>query len=761
MVLFLQIFSPLRVENKALAASATVVYRGTVSYGGSWVGDFQVNGEQAFCIEHSKPTPPTNTPNKGTSVYNNNKIAATLYWGWGGDKNIFGSDRERGIVVTSLVLSRIYTGEDAGGKSITGYSQLYEKALSEDIPNASVNFLKSNVNSSVIGNVQKTDTNKFIADSSNEVSFNLPSEITLHNVTTGKSKTGGFVTLSGGNTFYLTAPLTYDKDFDAGNLKGIMKEFAPIVVVMQNPELQTLSFGVFRDPLDTANFTANFEVRQKKVDVHHRDAFNNTLLVSESYIKNIGSSYSYNPKSKITYGGNSYIPTSTAGKSGTVGTSDITLTFLYNLQRNITVLHKDARDGTLLASKKEVKTRGTEYSYSPRTDLKKGEYTYRPVSTATKTGTVGSNNITLTFLYDVPLIKTGLKKVQIYTAPADSQLPVKIQLDKTDIYDDSVTDMAKAKVNVNLYKGTKLIKTNSYTAKSLPTSISMVVPSTQLAVNTKSSYSVKVEGFNANQMDIPSDERSLTTDGYTSSERTLTVNAKSKTKLDYKGVIMTEREVRKSMVLFNETLSLSFKKQPKKRTGYGFDAPIDVIYTNDLGGSFNTGYNLKLPSKLVDSYVTYPVKNGLATTSMDQVKTNTSVSGQKRTTTNKYELPHVNVERETGYLFSDQQVAAKDQRIKKALRDGGRKFYTPIWGDLGTYLLTFSSTKPIGVHKVNVVIKDNVEVFAFMYGHMNSPTTKQDGIFLSPVNPSAPLFPDSWTQEDIAAFKEWNKKVNK
>ncbi|MDA6365844.1 hypothetical protein OSK45_28695, partial [Escherichia coli] len=89
------------------------------------------------------------------------------------------------------------------------------------------------INSSVSGNVQKTETNKFIADSSNKVSFNLPNEITLHNVTTGKNKTGGTVTLKGGDSFYLTAPLSYGKDFGTGALKGAMKELAPMVVAMK------------------------------------------------------------------------------------------------------------------------------------------------------------------------------------------------------------------------------------------------------------------------------------------------------------------------------------------------------------------------------------------------------------------------------------------------------------------------------------------------------------------------------------------------
>ncbi|MEK5105108.1 hypothetical protein MKX83_24510 [Cytobacillus sp. FSL M8-0252] len=351
MVLFIQLFAPLKNINNVMASSATVEYRGQISYGGSTVGDFRVNGEQAFCIEHFKPTPPTNTPNNGTSLYNDKKIAAALYWGWGGDENIFGSDRERGVVVTSLVLSEIYTGESAGGKNIPGYAELYKKAMSEDIPNADIDFSKKVIDSSISGNVQKTETNKFNGDRSNKVSFNLPKEVTLHNVTTGKKKTGGTVTLKGGESFYLTAPLSYGKDFNTGKLKGSMKEFSPLVVAMKNPSFQKLSFGVRIDPLDTASFEANFEVRQKEITVQHKDEYNKALLEEQDYTRNIGSDYSFSPKNTIKKGDNTYVPVSKSKLTGTLGNKDITLTFWYNLQRTITIKHVDARDNGVASGK--------------------------------------------------------------------------------------------------------------------------------------------------------------------------------------------------------------------------------------------------------------------------------------------------------------------------------------------------------------------------------------------------------------------------
>ncbi|MDA6365774.1 hypothetical protein OSK45_28325, partial [Escherichia coli] len=93
-----------------------------------------------------------------------------------------------------------------------------------------------------------------------------------------------------------------------------------------------------------------------------------------------------------------------------------------------------------------------------------------------KTGTVAGSNITLTFYYDVPLIETGLEKIQVYTAPAKDGLPVKVNLSKVNNYPATNGDMAEAKVNVALYQGSTKVASNAYTAKTLPKNIDFKVP---------------------------------------------------------------------------------------------------------------------------------------------------------------------------------------------------------------------------------------------------------------------------------------------
>lgn len=277
---------PINGQLRALkAGSATVTYKGQVSYGGSTVGHFEIGGEQAFCIEHPKPTPGTNTPNDGGNIYNNAKVAATLYYGITGDKNIFGSDWARGTVLTSLILSEMYLGSYQGGSSIAGYDQLKAKAVAGDYPNEEVKFSKTTLKSFVSGDVQKTETGKFEGDNSNYVVVPLDSKVTMYNVTKGTKSTGGNLRVYGGESFYLTAPLDYDSDFGSGALKGSMKGFSPILYKMNDGSLQKLVKAGWYDPTDTVSFTAKFEARVGDLKIKKNGSDNRTLANAEYDVK--------------------------------------------------------------------------------------------------------------------------------------------------------------------------------------------------------------------------------------------------------------------------------------------------------------------------------------------------------------------------------------------------------------------------------------------------------------------------------------------
>ena len=736
----------------AHAAAPKVEYFGKVSYSYYTVGKFKVNGQWAFCVDHEKATPPTGSSYTGGNVYNNESIRAILYYGYGGEGNVVGNS-DAALVATSLALDTVMNGNMSSGRSaVPGYDTLMAHANKKDAPSTSASFSITNASSSVSGNVQRSQTITFNADSRNSITLRVPANVTLH--VGGNTYTNRNATIKGGQSFYLTAPLSYGNDVTFSNVKPSLGPYQTILFLPSNGSYQRLSQGLIMDPQPLRTLTVDFQVRQKKITVQHIDKHTNAVLETESYTRNIGSSYNFSPKSSITKSSNKYLPVDNKSQSGTLGNNDITLKFYYNLERTITVNHIDARDNRLINTQSYKALRGTNYSYGPRTDLKKGNYTYRPLSTAKKSGTVGANNITLDFYYDVPLIKTGLEKIQVYTAPANEGLPVKVNLSKENIYPESNGDMANAKLNVALYDGNTRIASNTYTAKSLPKSIDFKVPASHLSVDQKRAYTVKLESYSKDEIDVISNAASITTDGYTSSQKTLNV---SDTSLSFTGVIMTEREVGKNMVVFNESLQANLKELDKKLTGYGFEYPIDIVYKNDLEQKFNSKFEFHIPQSLVDSYLSYPVSNNRYKISFDETNHTESKNQRVLTTTKRFELPKVNIEKRTGHLFTSSQVAGTDSRIKYEIIDGGRKFYTPIWGDLGTYQLEVKNVDPLGVHKINLSMKQNLEIYAYMYGHMDSNTGKQDAIYLRPINADDPNYPANWTAEDKKRFEEWNR----
>lgn len=742
---------PFNNSNIAYAAAPKVEYLGSVSYSYYTVGRFRVNGEIAFCVDHSKSSPPTGTSFGGGSVYNNESIRAILYYGYGGDGNVIGNSNAA-LVATTLALDSIMNGNHSAGRStVPGYDTLMSHANKKDAPSTSADFSITNASTSISGSVQKSQNIVFNADPRNSITLTVPANVTLH---TGSSTyTNRNVTIKGGQSFYFTAPLSYGNKVTFSNIKPSLGAYQSILFVPSNSSFQRLGQGLVLDPQPLKTLTVDFQVRQKNITVQHIDKHTNNILNTESYTQNIGSSYSFSPKSSITSGSNRFLPVDNKSQSGTLGSNDITLKFYYNLERTITVNHIDVRDNRLINTQSYKVLRGSSYSYGPRTDLKKGSYTYRPLSTAKKTGTVGANNITIDFYYDVPLIKTGLEKLEIFTAPANEGLPVKVNLSKEFIYPESNKDMANAKLNVALYDGSTRIASNTYTAKTLPKSIDFKIPASRLAIDQKKAYTVKLESYSTNEIDVISNAASITTDGYTSSQKTLNVN---NTSLSYTGVIKTEREVGKNMVVFNESLQATLNKLEPKLTGYGFEYPINIVYKNDLGQKFTSKFEVNLHRSLVDSYLTYPISNSRYKIGYDETSHKETKNLTALTTTKRFELPKVNIEKRTGHLFSDSQISARDSRIKYETIDGGRKLYTPIWGDLGTYQLELKNVDPLGVHKINMSMNQNLEIIAYMYGHMDSNTGEQDAIYLRPINADDPNYPDNWTAEDKRRFEAWN-----
>ena len=251
--------------SRSSVGGATIEYRGQVSYGGSIVGDFAVNGKQAFCLQHPLPTPGTGTPNNGLEPHNNLNIQRILYYGWEGPANIF-SDRAQGIVVTSLVLSKYYNG-DVSGASLPGWAQLDNLAQNGTVPDNQIQINQSNslvnLNVNFTNGKQVTSTATLNADKANSITVSIPAGITFINETTGATATNTNVTIYGGQRFHLEAGASYTNNYNSGVKSGTILAFQPLVVRPQNGGYQDVgTWRWYDDPSQVVSFSANFFARE-------------------------------------------------------------------------------------------------------------------------------------------------------------------------------------------------------------------------------------------------------------------------------------------------------------------------------------------------------------------------------------------------------------------------------------------------------------------------------------------------------------------
>ncbi|MFN3094001.1 hypothetical protein ACK3EU_19615, partial [Bacillus pumilus] len=231
---------------------------------------------------------------------------------------------------------------------------------------------------------------------------------------------------------------------------------------------------------------------------------------------------------------------------------------------------------------------------------------------------------------------------------------------------------------------------------------------------------------------------------------TIKATSEKQKELSYKGVVMTEKTPSTGKVYY-ETLTFPLVKIEKKKTGYGFERKVNLHYENEIGGSIKPSFDFEVPTRLVDSYLSYKKSGDNSMITMDQTKVSNNKQGETSVHDLVYELPHINVERHTGSLFSDEQVESKDKRISYDLLDGGRKFYSPIWAELGNYETKIKS-KPMGVNLIKAEVTEQLELYASMYAHMDSKTIGQDEVLLKPVYANDPFpngLPEGWTKKDL------------
>ena len=206
----------------------------------------------SYCLEASKHTPVEGAYTSQV-IENNVMVRKLLYYGFGGpgaseanggldgnpdDGKGCGALTDDGLgyeetayLYTHVLLSLAYSGDLCGANMDEleslgiGLKGLYNYISSLPEPSkASFNgqtraTFKATFDKTTKS--QKTNTVSFDGGSNSTINVPLQSNVTLHNVSTGTSQTGGTVVVHGGQSFYITAPCKNSPtNYQTGNIAG-------------------------------------------------------------------------------------------------------------------------------------------------------------------------------------------------------------------------------------------------------------------------------------------------------------------------------------------------------------------------------------------------------------------------------------------------------------------------------------------------------------------------------------------------------------
>lgn len=223
------------------------------------------NGKYAYCLEASKKSP--SAGNYPAEVIDNNEaVRKLLYYGFGGpgynqavrdmytielnscvpddfgDKH--GNFDDGAYLFTHIWLSYAYSGDLMGlnlkdfntkwpnGDGVSGYGDNILWGYNWIMSQPDIGYAKWNPTDSKYGISTKLTasydpanriqyTNTVTLEGNNaQANLTLQDEVTLHNVTTGETQTGGTYTLNAAQSFYLTAPNKNISDYQSNNVAG-------------------------------------------------------------------------------------------------------------------------------------------------------------------------------------------------------------------------------------------------------------------------------------------------------------------------------------------------------------------------------------------------------------------------------------------------------------------------------------------------------------------------------------------------------------
>ena len=229
---------------QANALNATLTWGQEIHYP-SWLGNWStkmcyINGSLAYCLEASKNTPAEGNY-AGEIIQNNDALLKVLYYGFGGPGDVFRDDQVTNdttkYLYTHIMASYAYSGDLYGGNDWddleahgVGLKARYDQIQSMPVPTKTFNLTNNNVQAYFEDGVQRTENITLNTSSEVTVSIPLQSGVELYNLTKG-TVSSGTVSINGGDTFYLSAPLQKMEDYSSGELAGNnLTMFAPLAI---------------------------------------------------------------------------------------------------------------------------------------------------------------------------------------------------------------------------------------------------------------------------------------------------------------------------------------------------------------------------------------------------------------------------------------------------------------------------------------------------------------------------------------------------
>lgn len=409
-------------------------------------------------------------------------------------------------------------------------------------------------------------------------------------------------------------------------------------------------------------------------------------------------------------------------------------------RRKITIKHIDEKTGKILKQAVEYKYDGESYEYKPFTDLLDDEgNAYK--SSIIRKGIVQGSDIELEIPYHKPTLQIDVDKIQIDTSKAekDGGLPTILTFSKSAEYEDELGNIV-FKVKITDTDNHKIVYDENFELGDYKKEKSILLPTNYLNKNQKVNYAVDILLVdNPDKNIFITSTKNILTYGFTSSEKVLKNSDLNGNEINYEGVVRTVKKRSISTIKeFVERISYNFAPEVRNKTGYGFSLDLSPVYTNEIGRKADMEIFAFADNDLIDNFINeeYPTVENKTKIRMDLTKNNSITKSGELVQNFVFQFPHMNVERKTGNLFTDTQKNNKDSKIRYDLVDGGRKFYIPIWCNLGNYEVAIKSNT-FGSNLVSLNMTKELEVYAYMYATISSETSKEDELLLEPIYPDS------------------------